>query len=537
MPSTVPAHGPTIASRNPATGETLGTVPVTLPAAVPAVVAGAAAVQPLWWALRSRDRARYMQRAAQAVIDEADDLAALICAEQGRPRAEVELQELLPAIETLQWLAEAGPKVLAGERAGLSRALHPLSRARWTYEPLGVVAVIGPATEPFATPLGDVAVALMAGNAVVLKPSPQAALAGERIARVFARAGLPEGLLRVVHGDADTGAALVDAPVAQVRFTGSYDAGRAVGEACARAVKRSVLELGGKDVALVLADADVDRAVQGTVWAAFANAGQAGGSVERAVVLREVSERFLSGVLAATRALRVGDPRDPGVSVGPLLTHDRHERVRTLVQEAVDAGATLHCGGPVEVPGLGAGAGAGATFYAPAVLTGVTPEMRVAREELPGPVLVVMTADTEEEAIRIANASDTGLGASVWTADRYKGARIARELHVGMVWMNDHLTTRSAPQLPWGGVKGSGIGRARGAIALRTCAEPKVLTWSPPVPAAARPFWWFPYDEALERTGRAISELRSVRDRDRERALRQGTPPMLKLARRALRRR
>lgn len=532
MPSATPAHTDTIASRNPATGDILGSVPLTPPEAVPGVVAGAATVQPLWWALRSRDRARYMQRAAQAVIDEADDLADLICAEQGRPRAEVELLELLPAIETLQWLADAGPKILAGEKAGVMRALRPLTRARWTYEPLGVVAVIGPATEPFATPLGDVAVALMAGNAVVLKPSPQAALAGERIARVFARAGLPEGLLRVVHGTEETGRALVDAPVDQVRFTGSYDAGRAVGEACARAVKRSVLELGGKDVALICADADIDRAIQGTVWAAFANAGQAGGSVERAVVLREVSERFLRGVVAAASALTVGDPRDPAVAIGPLLTTDRHERVRTLVQEAIDGGATLHCGGPVDVAGRADG-----TFYAPAILTGVTRDMRVAREELPGPVLVVTTVDTEEEGIRVANDCGAGLGASVWTADRYKGARIARELHVGMVWMNDHLITRSAPQLPWGGVKGSGIGRARGAIALRTCAEPKVLTWSPPVPGVARPFWWFPYDDALERTGRAISELRSVRDSDRERALRQGAPPILKVARRVLRRR
>jgi acyl-CoA reductase-like NAD-dependent aldehyde dehydrogenase len=532
MPPAQSVPAETLASRNPATGETLGAVPVTPAGAIDAVVAGAAAVQPLWWALRARDRARYMQRAAQAVIDEADDLANLICAEQGRPRSEVELLEILPAIETLQWLAEAGPKILAGERAGVMRALRPLTRARWTYEPLGVVAVLGPATEPFATPLGDVAVALMAGNAVVLKPSPQAALAGERIARVFARAGLPEGLLRVVHGGSETGSALVDSRVAQVRFTGSFDAGRAVGEACARAVKRSVLELGGKDVALVCADADVDRAIHGTVWAAFANAGQSGGSVERAIVLREVSERFLGGVVAAARALPVGDPRDPHIAVGPLLTTDRRDRVQTIVQEAVDAGATLHCGGPVEVAGRSDG-----TFYAPAVLTGVTPDMRIAQEELPGPVLVVTTVETEEDGIRVANDSASGLGASVWTADRYKGARIARELHVGMVWMNDHLISRSAPQLPWGGVKGSGIGRARGAIALRTCAEPKVLTWSPPSPSAARPFWWFPYDAALERTGRAISELRSVRDSDRERALRQGAPPMLTVARRALRRR
>jgi acyl-CoA reductase-like NAD-dependent aldehyde dehydrogenase len=208
-----------------------------------------------------------MQRAAQAVIDEADELTSLICREQGRPRAEAEVMELVPAIETLQWLAEHGPKILSGERIRFARALHPVKRGRWTYEPLGVVGVLGPAAEPFATPLGDVAVALMAGNGVVFKPSPYACLAGERIARVFARAGLPDGLLRVVHGHADTGSALVNAHVAQVRFTGSAEAGRSVSEALARGVKRAVLEMAGKDVAVVCADADLERAARGVVWA------------------------------------------------------------------------------------------------------------------------------------------------------------------------------------------------------------------------------------------------------------------------------
>jgi acyl-CoA reductase-like NAD-dependent aldehyde dehydrogenase len=210
----------------PATGEALGAVPVASDRDVAAAVAESRAVQPLWAQLRLHDRARYMARAAQAVIDESEDLAGLLSREQGRPRAEVEFHELLAAIETLQWLAEAGPGVLGGERVSLSRLIHPLTRARWQYEPLGVVAVLGPAAEPFATPLGDVAVALMAGNGVVLKPSPHAAMAGERIGRVFLRAGLPEGLLQIVHGHAATGSALVEARVDQVRFTGSAGVGR-----------------------------------------------------------------------------------------------------------------------------------------------------------------------------------------------------------------------------------------------------------------------------------------------------------------------
>jgi acyl-CoA reductase-like NAD-dependent aldehyde dehydrogenase len=513
-------------SFSPTTGELLGAVPRTPPEEVAAVVERVGAVQGLWAQLRLEDRARYMLRAAQAVIDEQDELAELLCREQGRPRAEAHLMEVLPAIETLQWLAEAGPRILAGARPRLALTWHPVKRARVTYEPLGVVAVLGPAAEPFATPLGDVAVALMAGNGVVLKPSPRAALAGERIARVFARAGLPEGVLEVVHGHGDTGRALVEAPVRQVRFTGSVPAGREVGEACARGLKRSVLELGGQDAMLVLADAGLPRAVRAAAWGAFANAGQCGGSVARALVAAQVAEPFVAGIVEAARALPVGDPLDPATAIGPLLSRDRFERVRELVEDAVAAGATLHCGGPVEVPSLRG------PFFAPAVLTGVTAGMRIAREECPGPVLAITTVESEDAAIEACNSSALGLGASVWTSDRYKGERIARELAVGMVWINDHLVHRSAPQLPWGGVKGSGIGRARGAIALRTCAEPKVITWDPPT---GRPLWWHPYDATLVNASRALAQLRSVRDADREQALRQGSIPLARVGGRMLR--
>jgi succinate-semialdehyde dehydrogenase/glutarate-semialdehyde dehydrogenase len=513
-------------SLSPVTGAVLGSVEPTPPGGIDAAVRGADAVQKLWAQLRLQDRARYMARAAQAVIAEMDELAELICLEQGRPRTEALLMEVLPAIDTLQWLAENGPGVLAGEKARVSQLLYPGKRARWTYEPLGVVAVLGPAAEPFSTPLGDVAVALMAGNGVVLKPSPLAALTGERIVRLFVRAGLPEGLLRIVHGHADTGRALVDSKVAQVRFTGSLAAGRDVGEACARTLKRSVVDTGGRDAALVLADAPLERAIRGVLWAAFANAGQSGGSVERAIVLSDVADHFIAGVVAATGQLRVGDPREDGVDVGPLVARDRRQRVQELLDDAVSEGATLCCGGPTVVDGLAA------PFVAPAVLTGVTASMRLSHEEVPGPVLSIEVVESETAAIMAANRDDARLGASVWTADRYKGARIARELDVGMVWMNDHLVQRSAPQVPWGGTRGSGIGRARGAIALRTCAEPKAITWDPP---AGRAFRWFPYDTTLRQATQALGLLRSARDPDRERALKEGGLPLARLAGRTVR--
>src|SRR4051812_36765239 len=272
-------------SFSPVTGEVLGAVSPTPERAGTAAVEGSAAIQRLWAQLRAEDRARYMGRAARAGSAELDELADLVCLEQGRPRVEAILMEVLPAIDTLQWLAEHGPRVLAGERARVSQMLYPGKRARWSYEPLGVVGVLTRAAEPLASPLGDVAVALMAGNGVVLKPAALAALAGERIGRIFARAGLPEGLLQIVHGHAGTGRALVDSPVAQIRFTGSLDAGRDVSEACARALKRSVVETGGRDAMLVPADAPPERPGPGALWGAFAHAGPSGGRRETAVLV------------------------------------------------------------------------------------------------------------------------------------------------------------------------------------------------------------------------------------------------------------
>jgi acyl-CoA reductase-like NAD-dependent aldehyde dehydrogenase len=512
----------TLPSLEPATGQPLGAVPATPPSGVAAAVAGAAAVQPLWAQLRPADRARYLRRAAQAVIDELEELRRLIAREQGRPLAEAEHLELVPAIDTLLWLADEGARVLGDDRVRLPRWVLPRTRAGVLHEPLGVVAVISAAAEPFAQPLGDVAIALMAGNGVVLKPSPHACLCGERIGRVFARAGLPEGLLRIVHGGADTGRALVAAPVDQVRLTGSPAVGRKVGAACARDLKPSTLALTGTDPMLVLADAPLERAVAGAVWGAFANAGQAAGSIARAYVARELHDRFLAGVVERARALRVGDPLDPDTDVGPLATPERAARVRALVADAVERGATLHCGGD----------GAGA-FVAPAVLSGVPADAPLAREAVPGPVLCVAAVDDVEEAVRRANAGAAGLGASVWTRDRAQGARIGRALRAGMVWLNDHQVAPLAPQLPWGGGRASGRGRLRGEAALLGCVADKVLTWDPP--AGRRP-WWHPYDATLVRAGEALAWLRSARDRDRSRAWRTRALPVARYALRSLRR-
>jgi acyl-CoA reductase-like NAD-dependent aldehyde dehydrogenase len=518
----------TLHSRNPATGEPLGSVAATAPGDVELTVAAARKVQPLWALLRVEDRARYMRRVAQAIIDELDELARLIGREQGRPRAEIASLELLAAIDALVWVADEGARVLGSRRVGVHRSMSLSRRARIAYEPFGVVGIIGAGSAPFAQPLGQIAGALLAGNGVVFKPARRACLTGERIARVLARAGLPEGLVRLVHGGTQVGVALARSPVDKVLFTGSPAVGRAVARACVSQEKEVTVELGGKDAMLVLADAHVGRAASGAVWAGYAAAGQARGAVERIYVEREVADRFLTRLVNGTRALRVGDPEQPGVQIGPLASARRLEHVRELVDEAVAQGARLHCGGPLENPP--AGCAPGAAFYAPAVLSGVTHEMRVMREPLDGPVLAVMAVDSTDRAIDLANDGEYALGASIWSADRPRSLRIARELHTGMVWLNDHLPAPAIARGPWGAAAGGGLGRTLGETGLRGCAQEKLIAWSP---SGARGLWWTPYDELHERAARTVAQLRSSRDADRELAWRHGMGPLVRVGVRA----
>ncbi|MBV8431731.1 MAG: aldehyde dehydrogenase family protein, partial [Solirubrobacterales bacterium] len=501
--------------------ERLGAVSITPPEEVQSVVDGVAMVQPFWAQLRLEDRARYLERAAQVLIDESDEIRDLIVREQGKPRNEAFAMEVLPTIDALTWIARAGQEILADEKIPMPQVFLKTKSSAFTYEPLGVIGIISPWNYPWSIPFGEVALALMAGNGVVLKPASLTPLLGERIGRVFDRAGIPEGLVRVVHGPG-TGSALVTSNVAKVFFTGSVETGRGVAERCAQQLKGSVLELGGKDPMLVLADANIDHAVAGALWAGFANAGQTCSGIERVYVLREVAERFIDGVVEGAQRLRVGDPMSWETEIGPMVSREQFEIVRELVDDAVAQGAELRCGGPVEAPpGVEAGA-----CYAPTVLTGVTHDMRIMREEIFGPVLPIITVDSEDEAVARANDSEFGLGASVWTSDRGKGERIAREIDSGMVWINDHMFSHGACQCSWGGVKASGLGRTHSKFGLYECVNIKLRVWEG---SAVRNAWWHPYDETLGRALRQSSKILYGRPSIRAAALKDGVGPLLKV--------
>jgi acyl-CoA reductase-like NAD-dependent aldehyde dehydrogenase len=278
----------------------------------------------------------------------------------------------------------------------------------------------------------------------------------------------------------------------------------------------------------VLPDANLDHAIAGALWGGFANAGQTCSGIERVYVAREVSERYIAGVVTGARALRVGDPLGWDTEIGPMVSREQFALVDELVTDAVDNGALLHCGGPVAAPaGLEAGA-----FYAPTVLTGVTHEMRIMREEIFGPVLPIVVVDSEAEAITLANDSDFGLGASVWTSDRGRGERIACELESGMVWINDHMFSHGACQCAWGGVKESGLGRTHSKFGLYECVNIKLRVWEP---SKLRNPWWHPYDETLGQALRETAALLYGRPSIRAGALRSATAPLLKLGARLAR--
>src|SRR5215218_251759 len=430
----------TLESFNPATGELVGSVATITPDQVQGVVDDVARLQPAWAELSLEDRARYLRRAADALLDDIDEIAELLVNEQGKPRVEAYTMELLPTVDALHWCAKAGPKILAEEKVRMSQAFLATKKSRFTYEPIGVVGVIAPWNYPWSIPFGEVAIALMAGNGVVLKPASLTPLIGERIRETFEKAGLPEGLVRTVHGGGRVGDALVKSTAAKIFFTGSVEVGRKVGVECAKRMKGSVLELGGKDPQVVCPDADLANAISGAVWGGFANAGQTCSGIERVYVHRDIAEQFLEGVVRETERLTVADPREWTTEIGPMVSDAQAGIVSELVDNAVKSGAKKLTGGPTTVTGMNG------HFIAPIVLTGVTHEMRIMKEEIFGPVLPIMTVDSEEEAVRLANDSEFGLGASIWTKDQAKGDRMAREIQSGMVWTNDHSFSHGACQ-------------------------------------------------------------------------------------------
>ena len=446
---------------SPATKEAIGELPVATADDVRAAVARARAAQPAWAATSFADRARVMYRAVEILRRDQERYIAVIQRETGRSHFETLMMEVFAACDSLTYYAKIAERVLTDRRPGMH--LLKTKKLLVSYRPLGVVGIITPWNGPFILALNPSVQALMAGNAVIVKPSEVTPFSGALVADLFREAGLPDGLLQIVHGDGETGAALLDAGVDKISFTGSVATGRKVGEACGRNLIPCTLELGGKDAMIVLADADLDRAAGGAVFGGFFNAGQFCCGTERVYVEEPVFADFTRRVVEKARTLRQAASGE--FDVGPMIWPRQLDTIERHMADAVAKGATVLCGGKRATS-------VGELFYEPTVLVDVTHEMLIMREETFGPILPIVKVRDEAEAIRMANDSIYGLSGTVWSTDEARAIRVAKQLDTGSVCINESSITYGAHEAPFGGRKCSGVGQVNGETGLRGYCHP-----------------------------------------------------------------
>jgi len=460
-------------SLDPATGEVIGSYPVQDAADVQTAVTRAQAGAEFWSSLTYPQRAARLLTWAGVLTRRMAQLTELVHAETGKPHSDAQL-EIVITIEQLTWAARNAGKVLAG-RTVSTGLLSRNQAARVEYLPYGVVGVIGPWNYPVYTPMGAIGGALAAGNAVVYKPSEFAPGVGHFLVDTFGQVVPEAPVLQLVTGFGETGTALCRGGVDKIAFTGSAATGRKVMHACADGLVPLVVEAGGKDALLVDADADLAAAAEAAVWAGLVNSGQTCVGVERIYVHERVIDAFCSEIVRLTADLRSG----PGEKLGPMTTPNGPVHVRHHIRDAVDRGARALVGGDSVIGDTFIGDGVGADpvvadrYVQPTVLVDVPEDAAAMREETFGPTLTITAVADMDQAVRLANASDFGLGASVFSSSR--GMELARLLRVGMVSVNSVIAFTGIPALPFGGVQQSGFGRVHGADGLREFATTKAI--------------------------------------------------------------
>ncbi len=452
--------------RNPATLEKIAELPVASSSDVAATVKRGRAAQATWQETSFAERARLFYRLRDLLLDEADKLSDILTSETGRPRAEVHGNELLYLCDAIGVWAKKSPRYLRPKKIRPYFPLLKIKRVVSTYAPRGVIGMISPWNFPLTMTLGEALPALMAGNAVIIKPSeltPLSALFGAEIA---AKAGFPEHLLQVVTGYGATGEALVD-HADMIAFTGSVETGKRVMRRAADRVIPVSLELGGKDPMIVLKDAALDRAVGACVWGAMMNCGQICTSIERVYVEAAVYQQFVDKVVARVRAIRQG-PSANDVDVGCITSEAQLKKIVAQVDEALAKGAKALTGGRrnPSLPGY---------YYEPTVLVDVDDSMQVMTEETFGPIIPIVKVNDAAEALRLANASRYGLSGSIFTRDPALARHLADEMQSGSVCINDSLVPFIVVDAPMGGRKDSGFSSRHGAQGIRKFCQQKTI--------------------------------------------------------------
>ncbi len=457
---------------NPATGETFGRLAMTPAAEVRQARETLRPAARSWARTPVRERVRILRRFQELMIDARDEISDVVTRDTGKSRQD-SLLELFIAVNMLDVYLGGAPHWLRRRR--VSSGVYPLKRSFVAPRPYGVVAVLGPWNYPFLLSLEPTLSALIAGNAVILKPSEVTAATGELIADLFQRVPELSPFVRVVHGDGSVGQAMVQSKPDFIFLTGSTPTGRQVMKAAAENLTPVALELGGKDAIIVLEDADVTAAARWAVWGAFYNAGQTCMAVERLYVHDSIFDRFVAEAVRATRELQVGytPAIDSPYHLGPLSERRQADVVQKHLDDALARGARVLIGGQRQ--GL---------FFEPTVLVDVNHDMLVMQEETFGPLLPIMRFRSEQQAVDLANDSRFGLGASIWSADVDRARRLADQLEVGSVLINDTICQYAIPMLPFGGTKQSGFGRAHGREGVLQFTQP--FSWMEGDP----PFAW-----------------------------------------------
>ena len=490
MPPMFEVLGKTIHVKSPLTLKDLGTYPIAEKNEIDQWLHEAEVAFEHWRRSRIQDRTKYILGVRDELYRRLEQAIDLISETTGKPRTEALTAEVIPMLDFIAYFVKRAPHILKDRRIFLHLFMH--KKSQFIYEPLGPVVILAPWNYPLSIALAEVVLALLAGNTVLLKMSEAALPIGQFIESLFSAVALPKGVLNLVKGNEQTVTTLLASPkIKKIVFTGSTGVGKKILSQSVENLTPCLLELGGKDAAIVRDDANILKAARGIVWGAFTNAGQVCASIQRVYVHRKIIQPFVEAVVSETQKLRLGE------DVGAITLPGQLNRYQYQLEAALKAGAKILTGGNSEIKN-------GAQFFQPTVLINVKEDMAIMKEETFGPFLPIQMVDSDEEAIRYVNDSIYALCASIWTRHIKEAKRMARDIHVGTVTINDVIYTHALPETPWGGYKMTGIGRVHAEIGLKEYVQIKHINYDL-IPLT--PFWWFPYTKHSYETALALARF------------------------------